>query len=677
MQHTAATCSLAILIMVLQASAGASEKTKLLAGFEPEQMKVWLGKKLTEKNGVCSFRHGRGTVTLSKEDATEGKHCWRVALGKTNMDWGNKKNYTAIRYLKGRIFNGYGRVGQDPRLGKKRSPWLPGDWSGYQRLRLDVKSTDSAVQLRLHLFDQIALPPVERVFSVPAGKWVTLELDLAKASQLHEMALSEANQKKYGVEVAKVRTFNPAKMANFMVLVEKCEANTQFMMDNLRLVADEKAEEAKHPLVRDARPYPKPKELAPSSPKPVVLPEEAKGGAKLAASGKPYVMDISKERDHCYGKLSEMVHHAITSAGPEKIMLAQADFLPKRSLDGFKTWKSLGNLRHSRNAPGVGVAAAGPDLLGFYVARCHGASLPVDMFFRIVKFDGKDWVASSPYLADINSWHCPEFKVELIRLKSGRIWSVWMDCDRFNSYHNTLRGRYSDDGGKFWRDPDSNGTYIAPNPSSIGRPSPIGVTWWWEEPKIMPPVARANGHIHDSHPHTNFSITSCGDHLAVIYCSRRERISCQRFDGEKWLKPEVIVRGFGTPGSATTLGMDEIYFTYKGKVYRFADGKWGVDGPDEKGSAVVTACAGKVVCIGRKTTTADDQRTIELWSSQRSSDGAWSKPVVFSTEKTRKDKRGRFGRMDIIAPQFAHDGFVPVAWGPKNGWIKVVRLKVE
>ncbi len=657
----------------LMASALAGEKVRLLSSFEPEQMKTWFGKTLTEKDGTYTFRHGRSSPRLTKGDATEGKYCWRRDLRKMNIDWEAKSNYMAIRYIKSHIFNAYGRVGESPRLKKKWPPWLPGDWSGYARLRLDVKSTKAALQLRLHLFDQVALPPVQRLFAVPAGKWVTIDLDLTRAAQVHQMPLSAANQKRYGAKVAKVRTFNPAKMANLMVLVEKCEGETEFLMDNLRLVADTKSEKSRHALVVDNRPYPKPQELLPSAPEPVSFPASAKGGAKIKKSGKPVLIDLSSERGTSYGKLCEMVRHGMASAGPDRLLFAQGAFVAKRSLDCGKSWKSLGKLRHSSNAPGMGVGAAGPDLLGFYVARCHGVSNPVDMFFRIVKFDGKDWVAGPPHLADINSWHCPEFRVETLRLKSGRIWAVWMDCDRFNSYHNTLRARYSDNAGKLWRDLDSNGLAVIPNPSLVGKPASIGVTWWWDEPKIMPPAAKANGHIATSNAHTNFSITTCGEHLAIIYCSRGQKVSFTRFDGKKWSEPKVLIRAYGTPGSATTLGKNEMYFTFKGKVYRTDGDKCSVDSPAEKGCDKVVTCAGEVVCLGMNVSEKDGQQLTEMWSSRKASGGTWSKPVVFSTERTVK---GRNGKIVMIAPQFAHDSFVPVAWGPKDRWIKVLRLTV-
>jgi hypothetical protein len=65
------------------------------------------------------------------------------------------------------------------------------DWSGYDFLRIDVRTEKTPVKLRLALEDEILEPPVMRTYQVPPGKWVTLELDLNQAVRARGLRLDE------------------------------------------------------------------------------------------------------------------------------------------------------------------------------------------------------------------------------------------------------------------------------------------------------------------------------------------------------------------------------------------------------------------------------------------------------------------------------------------------------
>ncbi|MFH1023193.1 MAG: sialidase family protein [Planctomycetota bacterium] len=645
-------------------AANTDEKVKLLAGFEPEQVATWGFKDFKEKDGVYPFALGGA---LRKGDVSQGEWALvypvKAGIGPETEQW--------QRYYQGTIFCVQGQISERNPWRAGQKTWFSGDWSGYARLRMDLKSTKSAARVRVQLYDEIAAPPVIRFFDVPAGEWVTLDCDLAGASKLHEMKLSAETAKAVGAPVAKVRLFNPARMAAMLVVIEHSEAATEFILDNIRLAADEKAEESRYKMVTDPRPFREPMELPPSEPKARDL-SKVKADSSPIEKGDPILVPI--KHNNCYGRISEMVHHAITAVDKDRIVLAESCYWPVRTLDGGKTWEAIcGNVQHSGHAPGVGVAASGPDLLGVYSPRCPCGGRPSEMFFSKMEFDGRDWVADGPHLVDIDSWHCPEFRIEVFRLKSGRIWAAWGRADRFASYHRVVVAHYSDDGGKTWRAPDSNGLAIVEDTTHWKTPLPIGVTWWWEGPNLTPALEKSNGRIGACEPHPNPALVPYGDQIACTYGSSNKGLVWSRFDGKAWSTPELVARGYGQASAAATLGDKEVHVVFGGKVYVLADGKWVENSPAEKGADKVVVSGNVIMCIGMKAAEAEGKRVTELWVSRRTSGGTWSNPEVVAREETPAGKGIR-----LMAPQYAPENFVPVAWAPvSDEWIKVLRIPVE
>jgi hypothetical protein len=92
-----------------------------------------------------------------------------------------------------------------------------GDWSGYERLRFDAKCGAAAV-IHMGVEDADIQPPVLRRFSIPAGKWVTVEVDLTRAVEARGMDL--------------------ASMANFWLVLEEMEKPAALLLDNVRQMAN-------------------------------------------------------------------------------------------------------------------------------------------------------------------------------------------------------------------------------------------------------------------------------------------------------------------------------------------------------------------------------------------------------------------------------------------------------
>ncbi|MHC4739017.1 MAG: hypothetical protein ACYS9Y_08955, partial [Planctomycetota bacterium] len=88
------------------------------------------------------------------------------------------------------------------------------DWSGYERLRMDVRCEEGPVEIWLAVEDDVMEPPVVRTFNAPKGEWVTLEVDLKKAVEVRELDLS--------------------KIANFW-LMGRAPVRTTVRIDNVRI----------------------------------------------------------------------------------------------------------------------------------------------------------------------------------------------------------------------------------------------------------------------------------------------------------------------------------------------------------------------------------------------------------------------------------------------------------
>ena len=180
-----------LLLCPVGASADGSDE-KLLMSFEPAEMKElvqrvrarWAAVRPVEGARGFQFKVSYGLwYTCRRGDATQGDHALIAAKGPTDLwaRWGKyfpkphvrtprRRDPTHLR--SGHLFKTFGFFARA----------FPADWSGYDRLLLDVKSTAAAVDFAVLLEDDRTVLPLGRVFAVPAGKWVTVSFDLARAA---------------------------------------------------------------------------------------------------------------------------------------------------------------------------------------------------------------------------------------------------------------------------------------------------------------------------------------------------------------------------------------------------------------------------------------------------------------------------------------------------------------
>jgi hypothetical protein len=460
-------------------------------------------------------------------------------------------------------------------------------------------------------------------------------------------------------------------MANILLRAEKADKQTTVLVDNIRLVAPGATEESKLEILTDQSPFPVPEPLP-------LRDEPAKPGKPQGARNRAPLKPEEPNKaalgnGGSYGNMS--VPRAFAAADNDHLLFGESigRIEAAQSADGGKTWTDLAGkagattvCQHTCNAPGNVAVAAGEDMFVFYTARCGGAGSPKDMYCRRLGFDGRGWTLGEPRLLDIDVRHCPEHLVRALRLASGRIWTVWMHFDRFGQ--NYLRARYSDDGGGLWQSPDSNGLLSIKrgrDPAAL----PVGVTWWQESPAgwTAPEGGRTGGLPGRFHPHGSFDLAPYGGSLACLYAEGDNATSWTWFDPARnaWTPPEVVSKGFGGAGSAATVGDKTIYAALRGnnKVLRLDNGKWVEDAPvGYAGRGVLSVAAQALWCFWPE---EKDGKTLIL-SARKPAGGSWSAPEKLA-EETEK-------LQGLSAPGCAPENFVPVAWGPRGGWVKFLRV---
>lgn len=113
---------------------------------------------------------------------------------------------------------------------------FPTDWTGYAFLRMDVRAEHAELVMRMAFEDDKVAPPIERRYTVPAGTWSTLQIDL------------EAAARERGVDLARIE--------NFWLFLEETAAPTLVYFDNVRL--SRKEAKARHPVLEGGPKRPRP-----------------------------------------------------------------------------------------------------------------------------------------------------------------------------------------------------------------------------------------------------------------------------------------------------------------------------------------------------------------------------------------------------------------------------------
>ncbi len=643
------------------ANAG-ERKVLLLNGFEPELMVQWAkktGKRVRKnKDGQIAWPGIRGQ--LSTGDCTQGRHALVKRINKH------------LHYLRER-----GRESSRRTVGTVLKTWsvftgcYPQDWSGYARLRLDVKSQDAPLRLRIDIEDSVIAPPLRRLFEIPAGKWVTAEFDLAEAARLRKVKLPAGGTTRPGNADLEGRIVNLSKMAGITITVEILKKPTTVKLDNLRLVsAGAEDGETKLPLVSDRRPFPVPAPLPPSSPQPreklsCILnraPIKWEDPTEIPLKGSSYGLQIFD----------------VAPLDNDRMLMAVGTTSVMKTVDGGKTWTGLdGTLNkptkaidHDTTAPGRIAAAMSPDIMLLGTAKCSGRATPVDSYSVLVKFDGRHWKPRPRGLVDVDDRHCPEHRVRIVRLPNGRIWSCWMNEDRWYKYR--MRARYSDDEGKTWRDASANGLIEV---TTRGMKNPYAVTWWVEKPTMPDWVAAgAMGNIgtisHDNR-HSHMQIAPWGRNVICAFMTGGKMVTAT-FDGTKWSAPRPA--GIpGEPASMVQLADRTVYLaTSAGKLFRLEGGKWTEDSPPGgvgQGRLPYPGCDRTRLSVAGDVLVAIWSDGKKLFTSQKPKGGAWSKThEIFNEER---------GVHHIAAPARSVENFVPFVWSITKASARFVRIPVN
>jgi hypothetical protein len=366
------------------------------------------------------------------------------------------------------------------------------DWSGYDLMRVDVRCdtvsvptmpkivdsfTKSAtngsgpslterqlasgwrpgrpVELRLALEDDVLEPPVMRVYRIPDGRWVTIELDLNEAVE--------------------ARGLNLARMANFWLLGQASE-RAEVRIDNIRIV--KRSVPVEHELIRSETPptFPVDQRKRPQTPN---LPSGSRPDRAPVQLAEPVV--VARGSIVPFGWVSAYDNRYLFVAYSFTEGTSKPVAKTVYSDDGGETWKPLPapaarNLDHGTargcavGATGDGVAvSSGPGCAGL------GCASPRQHLTKYT-FTGTGWKAEFPTILDSDIRHCGS-NASVVRLSSGpyrgRLWASWGQIGR--AHRIDVHVKFSDDDGRTWipwgtgaalpgseAGPWSNGTYSYP-----------------------------------------------------------------------------------------------------------------------------------------------------------------------------------------------------------------------
>ncbi|MCX7804838.1 MAG: hypothetical protein N3A38_06570 [Planctomycetota bacterium] len=543
--------------------------------------------------------------------------------------------------------------GKETRVVLQTYQWLTSlpsgyrDWSACDRLLMDVRLTVES-RVRLWVEDGEIEPPVVRSYEVPAGNWVTLEMDLDRAARERGLDLKE--------------------IVNFWVTVNPKGAG-RIRIDNIRV--ERGGSEARLPVLRDPSPMVLEPRRLPARP---VAPENAAGArdaapVKLAAPIRAgagsvvplgWLVAIDNRR--------MLLGYTRPGTGPAK--KAGARF----TLDGGATWREavppvVRNLDHGTSQgcdlDWEGTAAAvssGPGCAG------HKPT-PRQWLTRYV-FDGTGWKAELPAVpiaADIR--HCGS-NASMLRVRhgprAGRLWHVMGQIDRRHSL--SLHASFSDDGG---------------------------LTWWpWGRGGLIP-GSRESDWTTNTYCYQRPNITEYRGHIACFWQDRRGLL-WTFFDGEKWAEPAAIdarasarlevtaLESFRVPGSAATLGAEEIFVTAWNVpgVLRWDGRSWRREIEEAPDAGKLSVCGDQVFLFTAGHVPEPPpwkqirvNRYVEVRCYRRDPRGRWHGPFLLSPGG--KVSILFYRQMPaLVAPRYPPPDFVPVAWSDGRT-IELLRIPAD
>jgi len=519
------------------------------------------------------------------------------------------------------------------------------DWSPYSRLRADVK-VSVATTVRLFVEDDFIEPPVAASYDVPPGKWVTLELDLARA--------------------ARQRKLNTRDIVNLWITATP-SADGKFNLDNIRVASGRTAPRLK--ALRYEESFALPPRRLPRKP---ILPKRP-AGLKLDRSpvepAAPSVVKVGRARVAPFGW--------ITAVDNQRIFLAVGR--PPRAfytLDGGKTWRKAappvvrnedhGTARGSAlDARGDGAAiSSGPGCAGIGVAAPR-------QFMTKYTFTGSGWVARTPAsIVDCDIRHCGS-SMSMLRLRhgarAGRLWAAWGQVGRQREL--AIHAKFSDDDGVTWHT-------------------------WGAGGRI--PGSREDDWSTNSYGYQQARLAEFEGHVACFWQDKRGLL-WTRFDGKAWSPVKVIDRAaraklavtpsesFRVPGSAVTLAKGEIFLTAWNVpgVLHWTGKRWKRELPEACDAGTLSVCGDQVMLFTTghvpeppKRKQIRIVRRTRILCYRRDARGVWHGP--FSLSPGGEVKLIQYRQMaSFVAPPQAPPNFVPVAWSDDSDTVRMMRVPAD
>ncbi len=518
------------------------------------------------------------------------------------------------------------------------------DWSAYTKLLADVK-VSVPTTIRLFIEDDLLEPPVVAAYDVKPGKWVTLELDLARA--------------------ARQRKLDTTDMVNLWITANPSRDGT-FKLDNIRVAKGRTASPFKVLTCDESFALP-PRAL----PKRPVVPKRPKG-LKLDRSPvtltRPAVVDIGRGRVAPFGW--------ITAVDNRRMFLAVGS--PPRAfytLDGGRTWKKTtppvvqnedhGTARGSAlDADGGGAAvSSGPGCAGIGVAAPR-------QFMTKYTFTGAGWTARTPAsIVDCDIRHCGS-TLSMLRLRSGpragRLWAAWGQIGRRRSL--AVHAKFSDDDGVTWH--------------TWGRGGRI-------------PGSEEDPWATNSYGYQQARLTEYRGHVACIWQDKRGLL-WTFFDGKAWSPVKAIDRkapvtleitpseSFRVPGSAVTLGESDIFLTAWNVpgVFHWNGKRWRRELPDAADAGTLSVCGDQVMLFTtghvpkppRRKQIRIVRRT-PILCYRRDPKGRWHGPFDLAGGKVKLPQYRQIA--SLVAPPIAPPNFVPVAFSDDTETVRLLKVPAD
>jgi hypothetical protein len=280
--------------------------------------------------------------------------------------------------------------------------------------------------------------------------------------------------------------------------------------------------------------------------------------------------------------------------------------------------------------------AAGQDLLFVTLSHCSGGESPSWVFFRRAKFNGTTWEMQPHRIVDIDSWHCPEHRMDITRLPNGRLWAAWSPMSRSGG----VIARYSDDEGKTWR---------ALPPGHLGTEGHGGT-----RPLLLPYKNGVACFLKKSWmdflvwSHTDGETWSPIAHPVKKAKGAKFHLRAKAYDGAALSEDELFVMA----------GLRKTSY-----LLHLSGGEWKIEKGYPFRPLRLVDCKGKLTALG--------VRNKQLVLSVREAEGRWSEPRNIASVEDG-------GIESLVAPEKAPGDFIPLAWCNKTGkWIKFMSVQVN